>query len=93
MSEKVNLQFVLFFDCSEEACTERCLARGAAGSGRTDDNLESLIKRFKTFTNDSFPIIQHYQKQNLVRQMDASKTPDEVFENVSKTFEELNEIN
>lgn len=90
MTEKVNLQFVLFFDCSEETCADRCLARGKAGSGRSDDNLESLKKRFQTFSNDSLPIIEHYQKQNMVRKMDASIPPDDVFVNVAKAFENLN---
>ena len=46
MGEKTIVKFVLFFDCSETVCVERCLKRGKAGSGRTDDNLESLKKRF-----------------------------------------------
>lgn len=89
MSGKTNLQFVLFFDCSEDACTERCLARGKAGSGRTDDNAESLKKRFKTFYNDSLPIIEHYKKQDLVRQIDASVPADEVFVKVANAFDNL----
>jgi len=35
MGEKVNLQCVLYFQCSQEICTARCLQRGAAGSGRS----------------------------------------------------------
>ena len=35
MGDKVNLQCVLFFHCSQEICTARCLSRGAAGSGRS----------------------------------------------------------
>ena len=31
---QVNLQCVLFFNCTQEICTARCLGRGAAGSGR-----------------------------------------------------------
>merc|ERR1711915_945438 len=34
MENKVNLKRVLFFQCSQEICTQRCLSRGAAGSGR-----------------------------------------------------------
>ncbi|XP_076340949.1 UMP-CMP kinase-like isoform X3 [Tachypleus tridentatus] len=44
MGNKVNLKFVLFFDCPEEVCVDRCLKRGAAGSGRSDDNEDSLKK-------------------------------------------------
>lgn len=34
-----------FFSFNLQACVERCLQRGAAGSGRSDDNIESLKKR------------------------------------------------
>ena len=34
MSAKTDVKFTLFFDCTEEICTERCLQRGMAGSGR-----------------------------------------------------------
>lgn len=90
MSEKVHLQFVIVFDCTEEVCVERCLKRGAAGSGRTDDNLESLKKRFNTFYNDSLPIIEFYEAKNLVRKIDGVAEPDVVFELVKKVFNEVN---
>jgi len=90
MGEKVNLQCVLFFDCSEEICTARCLSRGAAGSGRSDDNVESLKKRFVTYQQATMPIIKHYQEKDLVKTLDASKSPDEVYsvvESILKTFQ------
>lgn len=90
MNEKVDLQFVIVFDCTENACVERCLKRGAAGSGRTDDNLESLKKRFNTFYNDSLPIIEFYNGKNLVRKIDGTGEPDVVFEDVKKVFNEIN---
>ncbi|XP_058449609.1 UMP-CMP kinase [Malaya genurostris] len=89
MSEKVLLQFVLFFECSEDQCIQRCLKRGES-SGRSDDNLESLKKRFNTYLNDTMPIVDHYKKQDLVRTIDAIAGPDEVFEKVKVTFEGVN---
>jgi len=89
MGEKTNLHFVLFFDCSEEVCVERCLSRGQAGSGRSDDNLESLKKRILTYQSSTKPIIDHYDAQGLVRKMDAAKSVDEVFADVKKVFEAL----
>ena len=83
---QVNLKFVLFFDCGEEACLTRCLARGAAGSGRTDDNAESLKKRFVTYMNATMPIIQHFEKLNLVKRINAERDVDEVFADVEKCF-------
>lgn len=86
MASNVNLLFVLFFDCPQEVCVNRCLQRGAAGSGRSDDNLESLKKRFDTYMNDTMPIIHYYEERNLVKQVAASGTPEEIFEAVAAMF-------
>lgn len=92
MADKVELLFVLFFDCGEDVCVARCLDRGKSGSGRADDNLESLKKRIKTYQEDSLPIIEFYKKLNLVRHIDASLCPGEVFENVQKVFGECKSL-
>ncbi|XP_053614718.1 UMP-CMP kinase [Plodia interpunctella] len=87
MSDKTTLLFVLFFECSRDLCTERCLGRGAAGSGRSDDNLDSLQKRFNTYLNDTMPIVEHYEQQGLVRKINAEVAPEKVFEDVKKAFD------
>ncbi|XP_022815164.1 UMP-CMP kinase [Spodoptera litura] len=89
MSDKTKLLFVLFFECSPEICTERCLGRGAAGSGRSDDNLDSLKKRFNTYINDTLPIINHYDELGLVRRINAEVSPNEVFQDVKVAFQEV----
>ncbi|XP_058823545.1 UMP-CMP kinase isoform X2 [Topomyia yanbarensis] len=89
MSDKVQIQFVLFFECSEDQCIQRCLKRGES-SGRSDDNLESLKKRFNTYLNDTMPIVEHYKKLDLVRAIDAIAGPNEVFEKVKITFDGAN---
>jgi len=89
MGEKVNVRRVLFFHCSQDICTTRCLARGAAGSGRTDDNEESLRKRFVTYETATMPIIRHYEAMNLVSQIDASRSPDECYAEVEEILNKL----
>lgn len=86
MAEKVQLQFILFFDCPLEICVDRCLSRGAQGSGRSDDNIESLKKRFNTYLNETQPIIEYYENLNLVHKIDATRTVDEVYDDVKKIF-------
>ena len=67
--EKVcGSKIVLFFDCSEEAMEQRIMKRGET-SGRVDDNKEALIKRFQTFKETSFPVIEYYQKLNKVKRV------------------------
>lgn len=87
MEEKVNLQFVLFFNCSESVCIDRCLSRN---TGRVDDNIESLKKRFDVFYRESLPIVDYYDNQHLVRKVDGTPPPDLVFEQVRKAFADYN---
>lgn len=47
---------VLVYECPLSVLEERILER-AKGSGRSDDNLESLRKRFKTFEGETMRII------------------------------------
>ena len=65
---------------------ERCLQRGAAGSGRSDDNEESLKKRFVTYSNGTMPIIEHYDALGLVKKVDATQSAAQVFDDVKKIF-------
>ncbi|TNM97958.1 hypothetical protein fugu_014204 [Takifugu bimaculatus] len=54
MDDNADVKFVLFFDCSNEVCINRCLERGK-NSGRTDDNRESLNKRIQTYLQSTRP--------------------------------------
>lgn len=92
MSDKAKLLFVLFFECSRELCTQRCLSRGAAGSGRSDDNLESLKKRFNTYLNDTMPIIGHYDAQGQVCRINSENPPEEVFKDVTQVFQKIKNL-
>ena len=89
MGDKVNLKFVLNIDCEQSTCIGRCLAHGAAaaGSKRTDDNEESLKKRFVTFTNATQPIIKHFDDKNMVKTINAERSVDEVWTDVEKLFQ------
>ena len=54
---------------------------------RSDDNLESLKRRFVTYVEKTMPIVEHYRKIGLVREVDARGTPDEVFAAVRDIFD------
>lgn len=55
----------------------RLLERGKT-SGREDDNVESIKKRFRTYANDTMPVIQYYASQDKVAEIDSSATVEEV---------------
>lgn len=86
MEGKANVKFVLYFDCPEQTCIDRAMARGAAGSGRTDDNMDSLRLRFKTYYDSTMPIINQFEGQGLVQKIDATQAPEDVYKKVSPLF-------
>lgn len=86
LADKVEVLFVLFLDCPDDICVQRCLSRGQQGSNRSDDNETSLRKRLVTYSKDTLPIIEHYRELNLLRKIDATKTPENVYEEVRKLF-------
>lgn len=87
MAPFAKVAFLLFLDCTEEVMKDRLLERGKT-SGRSDDNLESIVKRFRTYEEQTRPIINHFESINLVRKVDSNRDPDIVFEDVSMHFAE-----
>ena len=71
-------KFTLFFDCPEPVMRERLLQRGKT-SGRADDNLESITKRFRTFVDTSMPVVDYFDQRGKVVKVDASPGPDQVY--------------
>lgn len=77
--------FVLSFDAREHVLEERLVERGKT-SGRADDNVESIRKRFATFKSQSEAVIDLYAKLGLVSQINSERSPDSVFEIVQELF-------
>jgi len=81
-------KFVLFFDCPESVMLERLLKRGKT-SGRVDDNIESIKKRFVTFKETSYPVVEYFEKQNKVKRVSCVNSPQKVYAETKAIFKEL----
>ena len=46
---------------------------------RADDNMEKIQNRIRVYRQETWPIIQYYEGQNLVRSFDGERDIDEVF--------------
>merc|ERR1712048_764834 len=62
----------------EQVMEERLLERGKT-SGRSDDNIEAIRKRFRTYLEESFPIIEQYKKKGLVFRIDSGIPAEDVW--------------
>jgi adenylate kinase family enzyme len=76
----------LYFEASNEVLTKRLLKRGET-SGRTDDNLESIVKRLKTFEDSSMPVIKHFEAMNRLKKVNSERDVKEVTKDTLKSFE------
>ena len=71
----------LFLDCPEDVMNERLLNRGKT-SGRSDDNEESIRKRFRTFVETSMPVVDYFEGQGKVVKVSAVGDEGEVYSGV-----------
>ena len=85
MGDYCSVEFVLFFDCPEATMEQRLLKRGET-SGRTDDNPDSIRKRFRTYLDSTMPVIQTFAQQGKVRQISAVPSADVVYQQVHTLF-------
>jgi thymidylate kinase len=79
---------LIYFDVPDEVMTKRLVKRGET-SGRIDDNEETIIKRLKTFHEETTPILGYYGKQGKLVTIDANRKSDEVFFDVSNELDKL----
>ncbi|KAG0348349.1 hypothetical protein BG004_005376 [Podila humilis] len=84
--EVTPCRFILYLEGPEDVMLERLLKRGET-SGRADDNLESIKKRFTTFKETSCPVIEVYAKQGKVQTVSCVNEPDAVFAEVKRVFD------
>ena len=84
--EEVNVTGVLNFSCEPSVSIDRCLKRGAKGSGRSDDEEEVLKKRFVTHTVSTLPIVEYYRKMGIVFEINANETVDTMYNEIKSKF-------
>jgi adenylate kinase len=71
------LDLVIALDVSEEQLMKRLLSRG-----RPDDDRETIVERFRQYTQLTAPLLDYYRRRGVLREIAAEGTPDEVFAKV-----------
>jgi adenylate kinase family enzyme len=88
MAQYCRVAFTFFFDCSEAVMEARLLERGKT-SGRSDDNADSIRKRFKTYTAETAPIIAAFAAKGQARKIDSDRDVDVVYQEVRQHFQTI----
>jgi adenylate kinase len=53
---------------------------------RSDDNVDTLKKRLESFHKNTSPVIDYYKKKNILKNIDASKSCEEVYNQLKSIF-------
>ena len=77
----------IILGCSEEQLEKRLLGR-AKSSGRSDDKIEVIKKRFKVYVEQSQPIEAKLKEMGPFIEVQASGTIDEVFQQIANQLDE-----
>lgn len=83
-----KVEFVLNLECPEEVLVGRLLERGQT-SGRSDDQIDVIRKRFQTFQKECKPIVEMYDQQNKVRTILSDKPVEDVYQEIALLFQDL----
>lgn len=85
VGDSVQVEFMILMECSESVMLERLLVRGA-GSGRVDDNAETIQKRFAVYKKETLPVVTYFEEQARLQRISADQTVDTVFADIEKVF-------
>lgn len=86
MGEIVEVPFIIFMDADEDTMINRIMERSKT-SGRNDDNIDSLRKRFETFRKETMPIVEMYEGVGKAKRINALRSIDEVYADVKEALQ------
>lgn len=79
---------IIYLECPEEILESRLLKRGQS-SGRVDDNISSIKKRFQTFIDTSLPVVEYYRGRGNVHTINSSAPAEQVFEEFNELIKSI----
>jgi adenylate kinase len=80
-----ELGAAILIDVPDDVVMERILSRG---QGRSDDNADTVRERLRVYHDETEPLIAYYDERGLLRRVDGTGTPDEVYAQVRRSADE-----
>src|SRR5680860_739206 len=82
----LGLAAVINLEISEEDAKKRILLRGQT-SGRSDDNPETISERFRTYHAQTKPLIDYYNEDEKIKNIDGAPDIKTVAQNISQIID------
>lgn len=86
--EAAGGDFPVFTPADEERCRK---SRGKIGR-RPDDDPEKFATRWQEFMTQTYPVVEKYRRQGILREVDGMLTIQEVHGQVMKVIEEFERV-
>ena len=80
-AQGTHVDLVLEIRVDDEELRRRMLER-AQKEGRSDDNPETIAKRFDVYQTATQPLVEYYNQQGKLKTIDGMGSPDEVFQQI-----------
>ena len=90
MSERINFMLVkhVIYNINEKSSAPQlesvCDNCGGKLYQRNDDNLEAFQTRYQMYQEKTEPIIEHYKKQGVLKEVNGNDTIENVFHEIDK---------
>jgi adenylate kinase len=65
------------------------LLRRLFARGRGDDELDTILRRFDQYQIQTAPVLEYYRQRGILRSVDGSGTPDEVYQRLRAAIDDL----
>lgn len=76
-----QLDLVLAFHVSQDELQRRLLGR-ASQESREDDEPDTIGRRLEVYAQQTAPLVDYYRRRSILADIDASGSPEEVFDRV-----------
>jgi adenylate kinase family enzyme len=84
----VDMKFVLYLECGKDTMLARMTKRSET-SGRLDDNDKIFLKRVDTFLNRTYPCVELFAADGLVRKVNTEDTMENVYAKIKEVLLEF----
>lgn len=78
-----RLDACLLLKVPEQELIDRILSRG---EGRSDDTEEKVKTRLQVYREETEPVLEHYEKQDVLKEINGVGTVEEVFERIKSVL-------
>ena len=83
----VSLDKAIFIDVNHEILKDRILKRineTNIEDRRSDDNIETLLKRIEVYKSNTFPIVEYYKKKGILKEVNGMSSIENVSQQILK---------